>query len=147
MCSPPAYVGDTQLNEFTAENIKSKSKFEMWGERNWGWIVAVLCAALAGGLVIALRFSASNISLAVSLASAVIAIVSGAAGMMLKGKALGFVTLAGIIITAGVYMWGLKDLARPNEHTISITGVAAGFVIDQKDCDFSDPTKLVCKVL
>ena len=134
------------MKNFTVQSIKAKSKFEMWGERNWGWIVAVLCAALAGGLVIALRISASNIALAVSLTSAVIAIVSGAAGMTLKGKALFFVTLAGVIITAGVYMWGLKDAARPNEHMISITGVEMGFVIDHKDCDFSDPTKLVCKI-
>ncbi|MDL2189319.1 hypothetical protein P5706_34695 [Pseudomonas sp. ChxA] len=134
------------MKNFTARSIKSKSKFEMWGERNWGWIVAVLCAALAGGLVVSLRFSISNTALAVSLASAVIAIIAGAAGMRLKNKALGFVTLAGIIITAGVFMWGVKDAARPNEHTISITGVEMGFVIDHKDCDFSDPTKLVCKV-
>lgn len=129
-----------------AQCIKAISKFEMWGERNWGWIVAFLCAALAGGLVIFLRFSVSNTALAVSLASAVMAIIAGAAGMTLKDKALGFVTLAGIIITAGVFMWGVKDAARPNEHTISITGVEMGFVIDHKDCDFSDPTKLVCKL-
>ena len=96
--------------------------------------------------MISLRFSVSNTALAVSLASAVMAIIAGAAGMTLKGKALGFVTLAGILITAGVFMWGVKDAARPNEHTISITGVEMGFVIDHKDCDFSDPTKLVCKI-
>ena len=129
-----------------AQCIKAISKFEMWGERNWGWIVAFLCAALAGGFVISLRFSVSNTALAVSLASAVMAIIAGAAGMTLKDKALGFVTLAGIIITAGVFMWGVKDAARPNEHTISITGVEMGFVIDHKDCDFSDPTKLMCKL-
>ncbi|QGT82059.1 hypothetical protein [Pseudomonas coronafaciens] len=134
------------MKNFMAQCIKAISKFEMWGERNWGWIVAFLCAALAGGLVISLRFSVSNTALAVSLASAVMAIIAGAAGMTLKDKALGFVTLAGIIITAGVFMWGVKDAARPNEHTISITGVEMGFVIDHKDCDFSDPTNLVCKL-
>ena len=135
------------MAKVSAASINSKAKrFENWVLRHEDEIVASLWAAMVVGLLISLYFTYRNPALAVALASTVISIIFGAAGVLVGKKPAMHITLVGILITAGVYVWGFNDLVRPYEHTIAIQGVGMGYTIDSKNCDFSNPKVLACKV-
>lgn len=133
--------GSATNNQSWVENFKAGLM------RNKQWIIACMCAAFVGGLVCAFYFTGRNMNIAVSLASTVISLIFAGAGAILGEKRAGYyVTLAGVLVSAAVYCWGFNDLVRPYEHSIVINNVGSGYALDFKDCDFSNPKLLVCKL-
>lgn len=132
----------------TAPSVDSKAKrFENWVLRGEQWIIAGLWAAMVGGLAISLYFTIRNPPMAIAFASTVIGVIFGAAGVMVEKKHALRIALGGIILAAGVYVWGFEDLVCPYKHIIAIKGVESGYAIDIKNCDFTDQKVFVCPKL
>lgn len=121
-------------------------RVEAWLTRNRDWIIALLWAAMIGGLAFSLRISGYNLPLGIALATTIMALILAAAGMFPKKDIqLGLITLLGMAITVGAFALGFKDLMWPNAHTITIQGVESGYSISHVNCDFSAKDSFTCK--